>query len=216
MRFLSFSVVVFLIVALSPLASAYVPVIDPGHGGVDGGAVGAGKIIESTLNLEISLRLKYLFLFTGVEPVILRETDISLHSENAATIRQKKNSDLANRIAMVNAVEDGLLISVHQNSFSDSRYGGAQIFFGSEKTKPLADTLQQYINERIDPENSRAAKLVRGDVYLFKKITRPAILVECGFLTNAQDLQKLQQPSHQKKLTTAVVSAFLAFNAAEE
>lgn len=204
---LALSILIFLI----PSASAYIPVIDPGHGGEDGGAVAGNGVVESSLNLEVSAKIKLLFCLLGVEPVMVRETDISLHSEGAKTLREKKVSDLKNRVALVNSIDNAFLISIHQNSFPDGRYSGAHVFYSCEESKPLAELLQKRIKDIIDPNNRREAKKVPSSVYLMKHVSCPAILVECGFLTNPRELSLLQDPKYQTKLSSVIVSAYLDF-----
>jgi N-acetylmuramoyl-L-alanine amidase len=196
---------------LGVAARAYVPVIDPGHGGEDGGAVADGGIVESKINLDISIRLKHLFCLIGTGPVMVRESDISLHDKDADTLRRKKVSDLKNRVALVNSVDDAFLISIHQNSYPESRYRGAHVFYSSEESKPLAEMLQKRLRDLLDPGNRREAKKVPSSVYLMKHVSCPAILVECGFLTNPQELQLLRDPKYQKKLALVIAATYLDF-----
>ena len=212
MKYLRISLSILMLLALLPYsANAYTPIIDPGHGGVDGGAVSSSGVIESALNLDISIKLKYVFLFFGIEPVMVRETDISLHSDGVSGLARQKISDLKNRVKLVNSIENGFLISIHQNSFSDSRYSGAQIFYSDEESKHLAELLQSNIHEQIDTENSRSSKPVDSRVYLFKNVERPAVLVECGFLTNPKELMLLQDLTYQRKLAVAIFSSYIQF-----
>jgi len=206
-----FCVVLAVILFLAPPAAAYVPVIDPGHGGEDGGAVSGTGVVESNINLQVSMKLKYLFCLFGIDPVMVRETDISLHSRSADTLREKKVSDLKNRVALINAVDNALLISIHQNSFPESRYSGAHVFYSCDESKPFAEILQKRIRDVIDPGNHREAKKVPSTVYLMKNVSCPAILVECGFLTNPRELSLLQDPKYQTKLSSVIVSVFFDF-----
>lgn len=208
-RFLSlFSALVVL--SLTANGTAYVPVIDAGHGGEDGGAV-VNDVVESGLNLEVSKKVKLLFCLFGVEPVMIRETDISLHSDGADTIRQKKVSDLKNRVKRINEIEDALLISIHQNTYPESKYSGAHVFYTDDVSKPFAQLLQKRIREIADPQNRRESKSVPNGVYLLKNVRCPAILLECGFMTNPPELKRLTDPSYQTLLASIVVTTYFDF-----
>ncbi len=190
-------------------ASAYVPVIDPGHGGEDGGAVSPGGDVESEINLDISMKMKYLFCLFGISPVMIRETDISIHNPKANSLRETKVSDLKNRVSLINSVEEAFLISIHQNTFTDSRYSGAHIFYNGEQSRDFAVLLQKRIRDHIDPSNTREAKKVPKGVYLMEHVKCPAILAECGFMTNLRELELLRNPSYRVKLALLIVSTYL-------
>lgn len=191
-------------------------VIDPGHGGEDGGAVSISGAVESHINLAVALRLRAILDFWGIRSLMLRETDCSLHDSTAKTLRQKKVSDLHNRVDKIESVENAVLISIHQNSFTSPKYHGAQIFFGSNPNSiPLANTVQTTIQETLDPENTRVPALIPSTVYLMNHVTCPAILVECGFLSNAEEDRLLQTPEHQTKLAAILASSFLTYQQRE-
>ena len=192
-------------------AMAYTPVIDAGHGGFDGGAVSSSGVIESGLNLAISLKTASIFRLFGIEPVLIRETDTALGTENKSG-RSAKAADLKRRVEIVNSTEDAFLLSIHQNMFGDSRCEGAHIFYKDNTAFPLAEALQNDIREQLDPENTRVVKPVAKDVYLFKKVSCPGILAECGFLSNSRDLALLQQDEYQRKLACVLAAGFLRFN----
>ena len=181
-------------------------VLDPGHGGEDGGALSATGVKESVLNLEISLRLRDALRFLGFSVQMTRETDISVHSPEAVTVSEKKVSDLKNRVRMVNESPNALLLSIHQNMFSESRYRGAQVFYaGADRNKALAETLQAVLGGELDPANHRQAKQT-PTVYLLNKVRCPAALVECGFLSNPEEEMLLGTPDYQKKLAAAIAA----------
>lgn len=199
------------ILFLNICAFAYVPVIDAGHGGEDGGAVSDSGVVESALNLEVAKMVKLLFCLFGDDPVMIRESDLSLHSSGANTIREKKVSDLKNRVARINSIDNALLISIHQNTYTDSRYSGAHIFFTSDICKPYAELLQKRIKALLDPSNIREAKKAPSSVYLLSHVKCPAILVECGFMTNHRELKLLMDSSYQKRLASLIVSGYYDF-----
>lgn len=200
---------------LSTAAELTVPattvVIDPGHGGEDGGAVGRSGVPESTLNLEIGLRLNDLCMLLGIPTKMIRTEDVAVYTEGAHSISEKKVSDLKNRADIVNHTPGALLISIHQNSFPEERYAGAQVFFAdTEGSEALAELLQERIDTILDPNNRRKCKPCQT-VYLMEHIQCTGILLECGFLTNADEEMKLRTPAYQKQLVCTVISALTEF-----
>lgn len=186
-------------------------VIDAGHGGEDGGAVSVSGAVESHINLAIALRLDALLGLYGVNTVLLRSSDISLHDPEASTLREKKVSDLHNRVAAIEALENPTLISIHQNTYPSERYHGAQVFYANgELSLPLAQLTQTTLRETLDPENDRQPAAVAENVYLMNHISCRAILVECGFLSNVQEDLLLQSPEYQTKLAAALAGAYLS------
>lgn len=185
-------------------------ILDAGHGGEDGGAVSITGVAESSINLAIVRKLDHLLGFCGVAPILLREDDISLHDPSAATLREKKVSDLHNRVAAIEGTQSALVVSIHQNSFPNPAYHGSQVFYreGGE-SKVLADLVQESLRQGLDPGNKRSATQIPDTVYLMKHITCPAILVECGFLTNAGEEAKLRSGEYQAQIALCVVSAVL-------
>ena len=181
-------------------------IIDAGHGGPDGGTTGVTGTGEAELNLQIARRLERLLALFGCDTVMTRTDSGSLATEGD-TIRRKKQSDLRNRVEMVNAVPDGILVSIHQNHFPDGRYYGPQVFYSGE-AKSLAEMMQASLTGALAPGSRRAAKEARG-IYLMEHIQCPGILVECGFLSNADEEQRLRTAEHQKRLA-AVMAAVLA------
>lgn len=178
-------------------------VIDAGHGGEDGGASSASGVHESGLNLEISLRLNDLLHFLGVRTVLVRDADVSI-STQGSTVAQRKVSDIRNRVKLVEGTPNAVLVSIHQNHFSESKYRGAQVFYAAtQDSQALAEALQDALCTQVDPSNHRTCKQVQ-EVYLMKHITCPAVLVECGFLSNAEETRLLQSPEYQKKIAAAL------------
>ncbi len=191
-------------VAESPAGNGYTVVLDPGHGGEDGGALSPNGVRESSLNLAISLRTRDLLRFFGVPVVMTRETDISIHNPEAGTISEKKVSDLKNRVRIVSKTEQALLVSIHQNMFSQSKYNGTQVFYArTAGSQELAKNLQESFVAALDSTNHRQAK-PSNQVYLLEKITCPGVLVECGFLSNPREEALLQTEAYQKKLAAVL------------
>ena len=182
-------------------------VVDPGHGGEDGGAVSPNGVLESTLNLAISLRTRELLRFLGLPVVMTRETEVSIYSPEAQTVSEKKVSDLKNRVQIVNDTHGAILVSVHQNMFSESKYRGAQVFYADTAgSKAFAERLQAVFCGDVDPGNHRQAKPSEA-VYLLKHIHCTGILVECGFLSNPEGERLLQTEAYQKQIAAAICSA---------
>ena len=127
-------------------------VLDAGHGGEDGGAVSITGAPESKINLAIVLKLRDVLGLYGVDPILLREEDVSLHDDDANTLREKKRSDLKNRVAVIDAVEGGTLLSIHQNTYPGSRYHGAHVFYApTEGSQELAEHFQNSIKAALQP-----------------------------------------------------------------
>jgi len=184
-------------------------IIDAGHGGEDGGAVSVSGREESEINLAIALKLDALFGFAGVPTVMLRTEDVSLHTPDSNTLRQKKVSDLHNRVSAINQVPNGLLISIHQNTYPSSSLHGAQVFYSDEESSlSIAQIAQENLRLLCDPDNTRKAARIPNSVYLMNNITCPGILVECGFLSNPKEDILLQTEGYQIKLTLALVKTY--------
>lgn len=185
-------------------------VLDAGHGGEDGGAVSLTGAPESQINLAIVLKLRDVLGLYGVDPILLRETDISLHDGDANTLREKKRSDLKNRVAATEEVEGGTLLSIHQNTYPGSRYHGAHVFYApTEGSQALAEHFQNSIKTALQPENERTVKRIPDTVYIMNHVTCPAILIECGFLTNPEEEAMLRDEDYQRKLAAVVAAAWL-------
>ena len=191
-----------------PIERLYHIVIDPGHGGEDGGAISCSGKNESTINLQIALRLNDLFQFLGYDTVLIRATDTSVYTDGE-TIAQKKVSDLKQRVRIVNRINNAVLISVHQNTFPEEKYSGAQVFYSETAgSETLAKHLQANLVSALNPGSRRKAKQGSG-IYLLDKIKAPGVLVECGFLSNWQEEAKLTTPEYQMQLC-CVISASAA------
>ena len=185
-------------------------VLDAGHGGEDGGAVSLTGAPESEINLAIVLKLRDALGLYGVDPVLLRETDVSLHNSDAGTLREKKRSDLKNRVAAIEEVEGGTLLSIHQNTYPGSRYHGAHVFYApTEGSRELAEHFQNSIKTALQPDNERTVKRISDTVYIMNHVTCPAILIECGFLTNPEEEAQLRDEDYQRKLSAVVAAAWL-------
>lgn len=185
--------------------------IDPGHGGEDGGAVAADGTTESALNLEIALRLRDTLGFCGKATAMTRREDTAIYSPGMDTLRQKKASDLKNRVAMVNRMGHGVLISIHQNALPQSpSVHGAQAFYNTVSgAEEIAGRIQQQLNSAINLHKAKDCKQIPDSIYLMKHAEVPAVLVECGFLSNTEETDLLRQEDHQRKLVLAITAGIL-------
>lgn len=178
--------------------------IDPGHGGVDGGAVAPDGTLEKDINLAISLVLRDMLRIVGVPIQMTRDADCSIHSEDAVTIREKKVSDLQNRLALYE--QSTLVISVHQNRFEQEQYRGTQVFYASKhpNSKRLAAAVQKSVVDGLQPPNHRKIAAANDAVYLMYHTTVPAVLIECGFLSNPSELEQLTNATYQQHMAWAI------------
>ena len=193
------------------LSSTPVFVLDAGHGGADGGTSSASGVLESDINLAITLRMRDLFTLLGQSTVLTRRDENSLADDPSATIRQQKVSDTKNRVALVNSIENARLISIHQNALAGHpSVHGAQVFYNAVgDSSTLAETMQQDLNQTVNVGNEKGKKPISKDIYLMSHVTCPAVLVECGFLSNTAESEILQTPSYQMLLAMTICCAAL-------
>jgi len=192
--------------------NAPVIVIDPGHGGMDGGATGT-VLMEKDVNLAISQRLSLLLHLFGVENKLTREEDVSLDYDPGSTIRSNKNADLHARLRIAQQTENAVFISIHLNKFEQSQYKGAQTFYsvGNPGGKDLALLVQRLLRDDLDPSNNREAKAADSRIFLMKNLTCPAVIVECGFLSNPEDQVALATEDYQKKIARAIAAGTVGY-----
>lgn len=190
--------------------SGLVLVIDPGHGGFDPGAVASDGTAESQVNLAIGLQMEELARFLGIKTDMTRREDVSTESDETAAVRQRKNSDLQNRTSYVNSVTNGILVSLHQNSLPQvPSVHGAQVFYAeTEGSQALAASVQAALNQTIN-DRTKEPKAAGSSVYLLKNAQIPAILVECGFLSNSEETALLNTQAHQNRLALTVLASVL-------
>lgn len=177
-------------------------IIDAGHGGPDGGTSADDGTIEKELNLQIALKLNEILNSMGINTVMIRTEDVSIHDESAKTIRQKKVSDLKNRLNIINETENSIFVSIHQNHFSDSKYSGAQVFYSKNNSDSsiLANSVRQTLISYLQKDNTREIKASGTDIYLLYHAKSPSVMVECGFLSNFAETQNLKNENYQRKL----------------
>lgn len=190
--------------------SGLILIIDPGHGGFDPGAVAADGTAESRINLEIGLKMEEIARLLGVETDMTRREDVSTESDETAAVRARKNSDLQNRVKQINGVSGGVLVSLHQNSLPQvPSVHGAQVFYGGAAgSQELAEAVQAALNGTVN-DRAKEVKAAGSGVYLLKNAEIPAILVECGFLSNGEETALLNTQEHQIRLALAILASAL-------
>ena len=188
-------------------ANQPIVIIDAGHGGFDGGAVSDDGTVEKDINLSIALYLQeYLSIF-NIKTIMIRETDCSVEDNGLNTIRQKKSSDLHNRMKIMEETDNAIFVSIHQNKFPDGKYNGTQVFYSpktKEESQVLAQTIQDYIVNTLQKDNTRQIKECGTSVFLMYNAVKPAVLVECGFLSNYEETNKLKTSEYQKKIAFCI------------
>ena len=188
-------------------------VIDPGHGGADGGAVGYSGSVEKGLNLDISLKLRDLLRCSGFRVVMIREDDRSIHEEGVEGIAAQKRSDLHRRLAIYNEDPTALVVSVHMNRYGDPACNGAQIFYSPNlpASKELAGNLQSAFVRRLQPENRREIKPAEERLFLLFHAKVPAVLCECGFLSNPEEEALLLEDDYRSKVAFTLFEGLLDY-----
>lgn len=217
--FFGFILLIFFISFVSPNAHKEnlnpLVIIDPGHGGEDGGAVGHDGIVEKHINLKISLAIRDALELFGYETIMTREKDKAIYDESAINLRQKKRSDLRNRLSIINknSGEDSIFLSIHQNKFPNEKLTGSQIFFS--KNNPLSESLATCIRcsilSSLQPENTREIKEATSKIFLLKNSKIPSVTLECGFLSNKEEAKKLNSENYQKKLALCTIVGIFDF-----
>ncbi len=181
-------------------------IVDAGHGEPDGGAAGASGVLEKDLNLAVARFLEASLKEAGAEVIMTRKDDSGIFDADSQSIRQKKRSDLSNRQKIMESAGADLFVSIHMNRFSDGRYSGPQVFYsvGDPASKTLAERVQKALVNDLNPPSVRKIKQAGSDIYLLKQATLPAVLVECGFLSNPKEERLLLTEDYQKRVAEAI------------
>ena len=182
--------------------------IDPGHGGFDGGAVAKDGTNEKHLNLAIALTLRDLLTVCGVPTALTRDTDRALNAEDTHAVRSNKSSDMQARLSMYQQAET--VISIHQNHFEVPKYSGTQVFYSGNHagSQQLAESICSAVVQQLQPDNHREIKKATNGIYLLYHTTVPSVLVECGFLSNPEELALLKTPEYQQKLAFSIAGGY--------
>ena len=181
-------------------------IVDAGHGGIDTGTSGHDGTAEKDLNLAISFRLKELLQQCGFRVIMTRETDTLIGAGDAQTIRGRKQQDLSARLALTQSESPCVLVSIHQNYYTDGKYDGAQVFYteNHQKNQPLAQAIQHRIQTHLQPNNDRQIKTVGSEIFLLYHCQAPAVMVECGFMSNEKELSLLKNEEYQSQMAFCI------------
>jgi len=188
-------------------------IVDAGHGGEDGGAVAINGALEKDINLAIALELEKNLKQNNFDVIMIRNSDVSVGDQSLATISERKRSDTKSRLRTVEEAGECILISIHQNHFSEGKYSGAQVFYSGNRPESadLAEAIRKNIVESLQPENKRENKQADSSIYLLKNCQVPAVLVECGFLSNPDETEKLCTESYQKDMAAAIYNGLIDY-----
>lgn len=199
--------------AVAQSRSVHTLVIDAGHGGFDGGAIGSNGTTEQDINLSIAKRVQLLASFFGVQTTMTREDTNALDYDSSRPVRENKISDIKAREQIVEQTANPVFFSIHLNKFSDAQYHGAQVFYSTNHAGgcALAELLQDALITGCDPDNTRQAKPADQSIYLMKVLDCPAVIVECGFLSNPAEEELLGNPEYHKKLAASIVTGYLRY-----
>ena len=214
------SVSLFFLAAVRPLAATAVVsstasppmvIIDAGHGGRDSGAVGKGDVLEKDLNLSIALLLEGCFAAAGIPVLLTRRTDTLVLNEGEDVAGERKKNDLYNRVAIANRYPDATFISIHMNAYPVAKYRGFQAYYrrDSQESAALANRITERVRQTLDPVYTRVPNYRGEELYLLANARGRAVLVECGFLSNEEEKNKLLEKDYQKKLSFCIFYAIM-------
>lgn len=223
-KYIYFTLIIFIVLIILKYGRSkiqptfYLPItnrivaIDAGHGGIDPGAVGKQGIKEDDINLAIALKMQRFIEQSGGIVVMTREDTKGLYTEKSRTVKEKKTEDLKKRRDIVNSSNADIFLTIHLNSFPQSRYYGAQTFYkkGCENSRKLANIIQEELKNVLDKENNRMPQ-TRDDVFLLREVTIPSVLVECGFLSNRNEETLLNNERYQEKIAWAIYIGIMRY-----
>ena len=191
----------------------YIFILDAGHGGEDGGAVAFDGTLEKDLNLSFCNSISLYFDILGINYSIIRDGDYSVGDTSLETIRKRKVSDIHKRYEFINSYENSILLSIHQNMFSVEKYWGTQVFYDTsfEESEELSEILQFIVKSRLQPENDRKIKKTNKDIYLLYEASRPSVMVECGFMSNLNELERLKNTEYQSQFSYFITKGIIQF-----
>ncbi|MBR5235884.1 MAG: N-acetylmuramoyl-L-alanine amidase [Clostridia bacterium] len=188
-------------------------VLDAGHGNPDGGAVGSQGVLEQELNLKIAQLVQQYAEQGGIQVLVTRADSEGIYDPNSKTIKQKKQSDIHNREKLMNESGADLFVSIHMNKFTEPQYSGPQVFYSKndEASQMAARAVQQSMIDILKPVSEREIKQAGKEIYLLKKAKIPAILIECGFLSNPQEEKLLLDEAYQKQVAWAIYCGLVQY-----
>ncbi len=188
-------------------------IVDAGHGGVDGGTQSSAGVLEKDINLSIADKVGSMLSLMGYEVVYTRENDSLNYPDECKTIRQKKVWDTHRRMEIMQTNPEAVFLSIHQNYFTDSRYSGAQVFYSGNnpESKIIADSIQKAVVCNLQPDNDRQIKKSGTEIYLLFNAKNPAVMVECGFLSNEKEAQLLSDDRYQSKMALSILQGLTQY-----
>ncbi len=197
----------------TPLSQKPVIIIDAGHGGEDGGTQAADGTLEKNINLSIALKIEKILTRYGFDTVMIRNTDKMIYDDSVTGVRNKKSSDLHNRMDIMKKYPGSVFLSIHQNHFSESKYNGAQVFYCKNQpgSAELADSIQKRIVSDLQNDNTRQITPCNSSVYLIYNAATTAVMVECGFLSNKAEAQKLSDNTYQYEMALAISKGLMNY-----
>ncbi len=209
---LHFALYTFEHAAVAEVTPALAFVLDAGHGGRDGGAVGINGVMEKDLNLSIAAVLRDYMVLCGAEIIMTRTEDSLVCDEADPALKGKlKQTDLKNRLALAQAGVPAVFVSIHMNKFSIEKYKGLQVYYSpnDEQSAGYAKRVQNRIQCILQPENTRKTKAAGSSIFLLDRLNSPAILIECGFLSNREDAQNLSDAAYRARLSVVIADSLL-------
>lgn len=188
-------------------------IVDAGHGGDDGGAIGIDGTVEKDINLDIALKLEKLLKFYGFDVIMTRTEDIMTCDDGLDSLRKRKVSDIHNRFDVLEKNPDAVFISIHQNKFEDNSQHGTQVFYSgnNDESKLLAESIQNSIVSVLQPDNRRVVKKSGSGIYLLYHAKLPAVLVECGFISNPAEVKKLNDENYRMKIAILIADGLIKY-----
>lgn len=188
-------------------------IVDAGHGGDDGGAIGIEGTVEKDINLDIALKLEKLLKFYGFDVIMTRTEDIMTCDDGLDSLRKRKVSDIHNRFDVLEKNPDAVFISIHQNKFEDNSQHGTQVFYSgnNDESKLLAESIQNSIVSVLQPDNSRVVKKSGSGIYLLYHAKLPAVLVECGFISNPTEVKRLNDEKYRMKIAILIADGLIKY-----
>ena len=187
-------------------------VLDAGHGGEDGGAI-SGNVYEKNLNLDIAKTVGAYLTQNGCNVVYTRTEDILLYDRNVNYKGRKKILDLAARLHIARQTENAVFVSIHMNSFPNDKYSGLQVYYSKndKNSKIMAQTIQNNAKNLLQPNNDRKPKEATSAIYLLDRSDKPAVLIECGFLSNPEECRLLATPEYRQKLSLVIAQSIAQY-----
>ncbi len=209
-----FFIVFFVFGALNTYQSVFeetrtpVVIVDAGHGEPDGGAIGVNGTLEKDINLKIAKKVEEVLDAKGVRVIMTRTGDLSLFETRDGTLRKKKREDMNTRLSIMKKSGADLFLSIHMNSFENKKANGLHVFYAENynEIEPLAENIQERIS-KITGAKTHAVKTADKNLFLMKNPPVPAILVECGFISNPEEERKLNESDYQSRIAWAIAES---------